>query len=120
MNVAKLTLRNLNLGILLILTSAACVSTEKINSMMASWEGRHQSELIAKWGPPDQVTTDGKSGSIVVYEEYINLGQSGGHGRLDSSGNVHYTPGSHNGYTRQRSFYVDSKGYIYRWRWKGR
>ena len=33
------------------------------NNMMQSWVGHHQSELIASWGPPLQVASDGKGSS---------------------------------------------------------
>ena len=90
-----------------------------INRAMASWVGHHQSELIAAWGPPTQISIDGKGGSILIYRGYVDLGQSQGRGSVDAFGNITYTPPQQQGYGRTRMFYVDPNGYIYAWRWQG-
>jgi hypothetical protein len=38
-----------------------------INKTMQSWVGNHQSDLIANWGPPQQVMDDGRGGKIFIY-----------------------------------------------------
>jgi hypothetical protein len=87
---------------------------------MQSWVGKHQSSLIASWGPPQQISTDGKGGSVLIYGQYVDFGQSPGQGHIDSYGNFTYTAPKQRGYQRTRMFYVDPNGYIYGWRWKGR
>src|SRR5579862_3873642 len=37
------------------------------NKMMASWEGQHESNLLAKWGPPSQIMSDGSGGKVWIY-----------------------------------------------------
>ncbi len=93
-----------------------CTSTEKI---MDSWTGSHESELFRSWGPPTRTTSDGKGGRILVYEHYVNLGQSPGRAQADAWGNVTYTAPKQRGYVRTRMFYVDERGYIYYWRAQG-
>jgi len=91
----------------------------QINSRMNSWVGHHQSELIQAWGPPQQTTSDGNGGTVLIYGEYVNLGQSPGQVYTDAWGNVRYTNPQQNGYSRTRMFYVNSEGVIYSWRWQG-
>lgn len=94
-----------------------CATTT--NNILDSWVGSHQSELIASWGPPNQTTTDGKGGTILIYGSYVNLGQSPGRASVDYFGNVIYTNPQQRGYERTRMFYVNPEGYIYSWRWQG-
>ena len=56
---------------LLLLTSVSCAG--RINKMMASWEGHHYSKLIQKWGPPQDISEDGKGGKVLVYVERTEL-----------------------------------------------
>ena len=105
-----------SLVLLLCLGLVGCASTQKI---MDSWVGHHQSELIASWGPPTTVTSDGKGGSILVYRWDVNLGQTPGKATVDYWGNVTYTNPQQRGYVRSRMFYVDERGYIYHWRSQG-
>ena len=90
-----------------------------VNKMMESWVGHHQSELILAWGPPNQVSSDGKGGQVLIYSGYVNLGQTPGRANVDYFGNVTYTAPQQQGYQRTRMFYVDPNGYIYAWRWQG-
>jgi hypothetical protein len=62
-----------------------------VNKMMESWVGHHQSELILAWGPPNQVSSDGKGGQVLIYSGYVNLGQTPGRANVDYFGNVTYT-----------------------------
>lgn len=41
----------------LLLLLSGCAS--RVNEMMRSWEGAHVSDLVAKWGPPNQALPDG-------------------------------------------------------------
>ena len=101
----------------------ACLITfgcaASINKNMQSWVGHHQSELILAWGPPTRIMPDGKGGAVLIYESYMNLGQSPGHGTVDAWGNITYTAPQQQGWARTRMFYVDREGNIYAWRWQG-
>lgn len=103
--------------IILVMLSTGCAA--KLNRQMESWVGHHQSELIASWGPPNQTASDGKDGTILIYGNYVNLGQTPGQVRTDYYGNMAYTAPQQRGYNRTRMFYVDTRGYVYSWRWQG-
>lgn len=90
-----------------------------VTELMNSWLGSHQSDLIASWGPPKRTASDGKGGTILIYEEYVDLGQTSGRAYVDYWGNITYTNPQQRGYTRTRMFYVNERGYIYNWRWQG-
>jgi hypothetical protein len=96
---------------------SGCAS--QVNKVMDSWVGHHQSEVIAEWGPPQSTASDGKGGTILIYGNYVNLGQQPGQARTDYYGNTTYTAPQQMGYQRTRMFYVDERGYIYSWRWQG-
>jgi len=53
--------------LLLVAISLVLEGCASIDKTMASWTGRHQSELIGSWGPPQQVFSDGNGGSVLVY-----------------------------------------------------
>ena len=92
----------------------------KINSIMDSWIGHHQSELIACWGPPTKIISDGNCGWIIIYESL-----KGTWGNLRDKrivGGAHYpTKGRQPGYAATRTFYVnvDEQGIIYSWKCSG-
>jgi hypothetical protein len=97
----------------LLLSLSGCATP--INNQMQSWIGHPQSELILSWGPPARTTSDGNGGSILIYGQYVDLGQSPGQVYANGS----YTAPQQNGYQRTRMFYVNSNGVIYSWRWQG-
>ena len=101
--------------IFLCLSILGCAS---INKTMRSWVGHHKSELILKWGPPSRTADDGKGGEILIYEYQRNLGQEPGTVR-SSGGQIVYTEPTQRTYIATRMFWVDEKGIIYSWRWKG-
>lgn len=86
---------------------------------MQSWVGSHKSNLIASWGPPHNISSDGRDGEVFTYYYGRNLGQTPGQVRKDAWGNIQYTAPQQQGYTATRMFYVDSEGTIYNWRWQG-
>jgi len=90
-----------------------------INKTMQSWEGHHKSELYQKWGPPTRTTDDGLGGEILIYETWINTGQTAGQVYQNPNGSIGYTAPKQNGYLRTRMFYVNKNGIIYSWRWQG-
>ncbi len=89
---------------------------DQIQAYMDSWVGAHQSTLIAKVGPPDRTTSDGKDGSVLIYDRYIDLGQTQGRVFTDAWGNVRYTSPQQQGFTLRKLFYVNSEGNIYSWK----
>ena len=99
------TVRWIASSVLLVVLLVGCASMQ--------WVGRHQSELIAKWGPPQQTASDGKGGTVLVYREYVDLGQTPGQIRRDKSGNITYTAPEQQGYQTTNMFYVNQSGYIY-------
>jgi len=103
--------------LVMLLFTSGCAS--KVNEVMQSWVGKHQSDLIQAWGPPQQTAGDGKDGTILIYSSYVNLGQTPGQVTSYSPGYATYTTPQQQGYQRTRMFYVDKEGYIYSWRWQG-
>jgi hypothetical protein len=50
----------------ILLSTTGCFSN-RINSVMRSWEGHHYSELVMSWGPPQAVYDDGQGGRMLVW-----------------------------------------------------
>ena len=46
-----------------VVASSACAS----NNLLIGWKGHHYSELVEKWGPPEQVLDDGQCGRSLIY-----------------------------------------------------
>ena len=114
----------------LALCAGGCAS---INKVMASWMGSHVSALVASWGPPQQVYSDGQGGRVLVYlldrtytlpaSSTTTTIASGGVVGTQFYGNTQsyttYTPEYTDGYTAYRMFWAGPDGIIYRWQWKG-
>lgn len=111
--------------------SVAC--TGRVSRNMASWKGHHVSDLLASWGPPQQVMDDGRGGRVLIYSKTRSW-STPGHAttttdiRANQSDNMIwgtatsttvYTPGQDYGYKAYRMFFIDRSGYIYRWAWRG-
>ena len=78
----------------------ACAGWAKKNDkIMTSWEGKHYSQLVTEWGPPQRVMEIADGEKMMVYSEWVPMGSGG--------------------YWRHRTFWVNAKGIIYRWAWKG-
>ena len=104
-----------------------------INKAMDSWMGHDKNELITSWGAPQQVLSDGNDGQIFIYAnnvQWTNPGYANTYGNVNlynngysTYGNLNshttYTPPQTYGYQKQRMFWIDSYGKIYRWAWKG-
>src|SRR5688572_17762916 len=117
--------------LLFMCLGAGCGSL--INKKMASWDGHHYSDMIASWGPPQQVLDDGTGGKIFVYtavRSFTSPGQAntrvtgsaygvGNYAYGSATGVTTYTPPQTSSYGAHRMFWVNSSGYIYRWAWKG-
>ena len=116
--------------LLMIVALAGCGSIDKT---MASWMGHDQSDLIANWGPPQQVMDDGQGGKIFVYtttRSYTSPGTStttvtgsahvyGDTAYGTATGKTIYYPPQTTSYNANRMFWIDQRGRIYRWAWKG-
>ena len=120
-----------------ILLVTGCITPGKMNEIMSSWVGDNANNLIASWGPPQQVMPDGSGGQILIYLQ-DRQSTSPGYSTTTSSasanawGNYNYatatgygtsntvtTPPKTDRWTVSRSFWVDKDGRIYRWAWKG-
>lgn len=105
----------------------------RINSMMKTWENQHYSNLIASWGPPQQVFDDGAGGRILVWTSARSATVPG---QATSTTNFRanaydnyiwgtattrtvYTPAQTYGWTAYRMFWIGGNGVVYRWAWKG-
>ena len=89
------------------------------------WVGSHKSYLIASWGTPANTTVDGKGGAILIYQgEYIRMYVEkaeiyGGGIYYGRYGGIYHVREIDHSYTRLTRFYVDEKGYIYKWETRG-
>ena len=87
-------------GSFLLFSALLCTSCATRSRMMESWMDNHQSQLILSWGPPNRTASDGAGGTILIYEEAVQVTDD-------------------DGYTATRMFYVNPSGIIYAWRWQG-
>jgi len=83
------------LGILLLLVLTFGCSL--INELMQDGIGQPISTMIDRWGPPSRVTSDGRGGSVYIWEKWDDYGY--GNRQLWSN-----------------MFWVDSNRIIYKWR----
>ncbi len=84
--------------VLFLIPLLLLVSCTSIDDVMKSWIGKHKSELLKSWGPPQQTSDDGKGGDILNYIRYSNWNRS---------------------VEVKRQFYADPQGIIYYYRWEG-
>lgn len=91
--------------------------TDKLNKIMASWKGEHQSDLILKWGPPQRKSSDGNGGKVFVYENIANTRMNGV--AINYGGGFSTVHANNTSYKQTRMFYVNNKGIIYAYRWQG-
>ena len=99
-----------------LLLLAGCATPDDV---MKSWMGKHQGDLIQAWGPPQQTSSDGRGGTVLIYGSYVDMGQVPGQVQRNAFGGVSYTAPVQQGYQRTRMFYVDTNGYVYSYRWQG-
>ena len=118
--------------VLLILTSlTSCVA--RMNKVMISWQGHNFNDVIASWGPPDQVFDDGSGGRVMVWtanRSYTTPGSATTRttGSATAIGNTVsgsatsrtvYNPAQTYQWKAYRIFWVNKEGSIYRWAWRG-
>jgi len=126
----------------LVLVLAGCATPSKT---LASWLDHNSNELIASWGPPDRVFSDGQGGQIFVYTQTTSWVQPGsttttytgnttgsaitnyGNGQATTYGQAStygqattiYNPSYVQQYTKYRMFWISGDGTIYNWAWRG-
>ncbi len=93
-----------------VVFATGCASIDKT---MQSWVGSTEGDLIAAWGPPQGVYSDGRGGKILAYYGHVAVSVPG-----YVYGN-YYTAPHDGGWDQQRMFYINKDGVIYSWRWKG-
>lgn len=92
------------------------------NNVMQSWVGHSTADLIATWGPPSELFQDGSGGTVVVWIYQRNGVTTPASSTTTTTGNTSqtvYQPSQSYGWTAYRMFWVDGKGVVYRWAWKG-
>ena len=82
-------------------------------------------DLIASWGPPARTMSDGSGGQILIYDMSGRVVLPGSstttinvYGNT-AVANTYSTPDTVIPIKRERLFWVDSSGQIYRWSWRG-
>ena len=113
-------------GVLIVSMTPGCAV---LNKNMASWVGHDSNELIAAWGPPQQVLDAGQGGQIFVYShdrQWTSPGTAYTTGSATVSGNyvygrvtTTYQPPQTHGYAAKRMFWIDRNRRVYRWSWRG-
>lgn len=56
--------------------TAKYIPTEE-EELTQTWAGKEYNDIVQSYGAPDRVETDGKDGSIMVYEEFMDRNGSG-------------------------------------------
>ncbi|UCG59674.1 MAG: hypothetical protein JSU70_09180 [Phycisphaerales bacterium] len=98
------------LFLLVFVATAGCMTSSTLNETMASWEGRHFTQLIEHWGPPHFVLEDDDAvdGNIYVWStssSAVSSGSAWARMFTLSRGETYW-------------FWVDSEGQIYKWAWR--
>jgi hypothetical protein len=100
-------MRNVLLCLTILL--AGCQSGQDIAN---TWIGNNVNDLIAAWGPPEQVFDNGPSGRIMVWVSRGSVTFPGT--ATDLGGTTYYNPGSTIPLENVTTMWVDSSGTIYR------
>jgi hypothetical protein len=116
---------NLITRLFLVLSIAAMAGCAMVDKSMSSWMGHDQSDLIASWGPPQQIMDDGQGGKIFVYASTRSFTTPGSatttvYGTpYAATAYTTYRPPQTSSYNASRMFWIDQNGRVYRWAWKG-
>ena len=96
------------------------------SAAMASWKGHTITRLIRSWGPPQRIVSDGGDGKIYIWTEPVDIElapgsikREGTYGDGRYSEEIRVEPPVDIKYDRVRMFWVNSRGIIYHWKWKG-
>ncbi len=111
-------------GYLLIVIMEA--DSKKISETMKSWKGAPVTRLIRSWGPPQDIVSDGAQGKIYIYSKLIDrqlapgtIKRKGTYGDGFYTERIEVKPPRRLKYKRVRMFWVNKRGIIYHWMWKG-
>lgn len=118
----RMMIKKLAIVALAVVLVSGC---ENISKTMQSWVGHNVNELIAAWGPPTEILSDDRGGSVFIYARTrrwvqpatTTITYSGNHGYGQVT--TVYTPERVESYTTYRMFWIDSEGTIYNWAWRG-
>jgi len=77
---------------------------------LVSWRGHHVRELVARRGPPDQITDDGSGGKIYTY--YKGRTWTDGQGMIFQQ--THTSLRMSTGNVERRMFWINNEGIVYR------
>ena len=105
-NISTRLIATIFLLLTLIPQCLADTNFDAINNQMQVWVGHSRDELIASFGAPQQTMDDGRGGVIYVYIENLPVPSD------------LLLPGAPIP-QRQRIFWINNKGIIYNWSWKG-
>ena len=117
--------------LLLLITLTGCAA--RMNKVMMSWQGHNFNDLLASWGPPNQVFDDGAGGRVMVWtatRSYTTPGssttQTTGSATItgdtiwgNATSHTTYNPGQTYQWNTSRTFWINRDGYVYRWAWRG-
>ena len=98
--------------IFILLVSLLVSCSAKISETTQSWVGHHKSSLIQSWGPPSQITADGKGGEVYIYYYNRNL-PTNSKTTYNSYTGTYNTTTTNNSYNAQRMFFINSSSKIY-------
>ena len=93
--------------LLAVATVTACGTSRRVSATggTPSWEGRTAEEILDKMGDPSRIDTDGKGGSILVYESSPDY---------SSPDYDILAPEASAAPRRYANFYLDQEGFCYR------
>lgn len=117
--------------LLTLITLTGCAA--RMNRVMTSWQGRNFNDVIASWGPPNEVFDDGSGGRVMVWtatRSYTTPGSSTTQttGSATATGNTvwgnatsrtTYNPGQTYQWSAYRMLWTNRDGVVYRWAWRG-
>ena len=138
----RLRFAHLIFSLVAVLLASGCTS---IDDVMKSYLGAHRNDVIANWGPPQSVMSDGSGGEIWVYTQNRQMttpgySQTNSYGTANTYGNAYanpyganyygnttyngssystYTPAQTTSWSVSRTFFINSSGIVYRYAWKG-
>ena len=105
---------------------AAKEAGKRQTAIMESWKGHSIAQLIRSWGPPQKIVSDGADGKIYIWTEPVDITLAPGslkrEGTYTDDGyteDIRIEPPVKIEYDRVRMFWVNSRGIIYHWKWKG-
>jgi hypothetical protein len=93
---------------------AGCVTDKQRDAEMAYWMGHNVNDLIAAWGRPGSVMPDGSGGQILIYDWSSQLAMPAPTTMNDDM----YDNSAVVPIQRQRLFWADANGTLYRWSWR--